>query len=129
MVEQLNLDKIDSPEFLDTVYSLLADSQRRNVLHYLLTTRKPASIHRLATAVAASDHDVAVEEVTHDQFEDVLLLLKHAHLPMLQDTGLISWNRDNDQISLTPVMGLLSVTVSHPGGQLDVSMSARSKGQ
>ena len=129
MVEQLNLDKVDSPEFLDTVYSLLADSRRRNVLRYLLTTRQPASIHRVATAVAASEHDVAAEEVTYDQFEDVLLLLKHVHLPMLHDTGVISWNQDNDQISLKPLIDHLSVTVSHPGGPLDVSMSTRSKGQ
>lgn len=125
MVERLRLDRVETPEFLDTIYALLASSHRRNVLHYLMTHRKPVSVHRLATEVAAIEHDVAPEDVTDDQYDDEFLSLKHTHLPMLDDTGVITWDRDAERIALTPLLDHLSVTVPSSGGIFGVSVTAR----
>ena len=127
MVEHLDLGKIDTPEFLDTLHRVLGNSKRRYILRYLLTSPQPVSLHRLAIETAASEHDVSVEAVTTDQLEDGLLRLKHVHLPMLHDTGLVTWDRDDDLISRTPLMDHLPATESLSGGVLDLSISDRSR--
>ncbi|WP_247002313.1 DUF7344 domain-containing protein [Halosolutus gelatinilyticus] len=126
MVEQLRLEQVETPEFVDTIYTLLASSQRRNVLQFLIARRDSVSIHRLAVELAAIDLDVPVEDVTSEQQENAFLSLSHIHLPLLRDTGVISWDQETEQIELTSLLSHLSVTIPESGGLLDVSLSDRS---
>lgn len=125
MVERLRIERVDTPEFLDTLYGLLADSARRNVLEFLLARREPVSVRQLAAELAGAEYGTSADDATEDQIRETLLLLKHVQLPMLRDAGAIEWDRDADLIALTEVLDQVSVTVSNAGGLVDASVSAR----
>lgn len=125
MVEQLRLGQMETPDFLDTIYSLLANSHRRNALQYLLTHPNPVSIDRLSLELAAIEYGVDAEDVTVDHQQAVHLHLKHVHLPVLHDAGVITTDRDAKQVALTPLLDQLTVTVPNLGQLLDSSGTTR----
>lgn len=125
MVERLRLEQADTPEFLDTIHALLADSARRNALQYLTTRGEPVTVRRLATELAAAEYRVPSADVRAEQRQEIDLLLRHAHLPALHDAGVLDWNRERDLVSLTPLLDHLSITIPHPSGLLNMSVSSR----
>ncbi|WP_436343285.1 DUF7344 domain-containing protein [Natronorubrum sp. FCH18a] len=127
MVEQLRLEQVETPEFLDTFYTVLANATRRNALQYLLTHRDPVTVHRLALELAAVERGVPGEDVTGEQQGELALLLNHIHLPALSDAGIIEWDRTAELVSLTPLLDQLSVTTPDPSGLPGLSVSARSE--
>ncbi|WP_440765405.1 DUF7344 domain-containing protein [Natronorubrum sp. DTA7] len=127
MVEQLRLEQIETPEFLDTFYTVLANAIRRNTLQYLLTNPNPVSTDRLALELAAIERELPAEAVTSDHQHDLLLLLTHVHLPALSDAGVVEWDRDCEQVTLTPLLNQLSVTGSAMNGLPELSISTRSE--
>ncbi|NGM67442.1 hypothetical protein G6M89_00210 [Natronolimnobius sp. AArcel1] len=125
MVEQLRLEQAGTPAFLDTLYELLADSRRRDVLQFLLQHRKSVSVTRLAAELAAAEDGLNPAHVTVDRQNDVELLLTHAHLPLLADTGVIQWDRHAEQVTLTPLLERLSITAPMENGLLEVTLRTR----
>ncbi|SDR34952.1 DUF7344 domain-containing protein [Natronobacterium texcoconense] len=127
MVEQLRLDRVETPEFLDTIYSVLADTQRRYALQYLLAHSEPVSVHQLANELAELESGTTVGSVSTDQRQEIYLRLKHVHLPLLADTGIVEWDRESERITLSSLLDHLSVSIRNPGGILDISVSTRSE--
>ncbi|SEP89486.1 DUF7344 domain-containing protein [Natrinema salaciae] len=125
MVERLRIDQVGTSEFLDTIHALLANSARRNALRYLTTHREPVSVDRLAIELVAVEAGVDAAAVRPEQRRDVGLRLRHVHLPMLHDAGVVDWNRDSDLIALTPLLEHLSVAIPNPGDVLGVSVTVR----
>ncbi|MFC6716948.1 hypothetical protein ACFQGT_16160 [Natrialbaceae archaeon GCM10025810] len=111
MVERLRLERATTPEFLDTLFVLLADSRRRSILQVLVERGRPATVHRLAAELAALEYDVPVADVQSDQQHELFLELAHVHLPLLDDTGMLAWDRETERVALTPLLDQLSVTV------------------
>ncbi|WP_254764313.1 DUF7344 domain-containing protein [Natrinema marinum] len=128
MVERLRLEQAETPEFLDAIHALLADSDRRTVLQYLMAQHQPVTVHRLATELAAAEYGAATADAL-DRQREIALGLRHAHLPLLQDAGVVDWNLERDSVALTPILDHLSVTVPDPGGLLDLSLSSRPNSQ
>ncbi|SDK25894.1 DUF7344 domain-containing protein [Natronorubrum texcoconense] len=127
MAEQLRLEQIETPEFLDTFYSVLSNAIRRNALQYLLTNPNPVSVDRLALELAAIEHEVPAEAVTSEHQHDIQMLLTHVHLPSLSDAGVVDWDRECEQVTLTPLLNQLSVTGSAMNGLPELSVSPRSE--
>ncbi|MDS0477753.1 hypothetical protein [Natrinema sp. 1APR25-10V2] len=125
MVERLRLEQVETPEFLDAVHALLSDSVRRNALQYLTTQRRPVTVRRLATELAAVKYGVPSTEVLTEHRREVVLHLRHAHLPALHDAGVIDWDRERDRIALTPLLDQLSVTIPGSGGLPELTLSSR----
>ncbi len=125
MVECLRLEQAETPEFLDAVHTLLSDSVRRNALQYLTTQRRPVTVRRLATELAAAKYGVSSTEVLTEHRREVVLHLRHAHLPVLHDAGVVDWDRERDRIALTPLLDQLSVTVPDSGGLPELTLSPR----
>ncbi|ADB63054.1 hypothetical protein Htur_4234 (plasmid) [Haloterrigena turkmenica DSM 5511] len=121
MVERLSVDRLESPEFLDTVYVILADASRRNALQYLLTRRDRVPVFRLAAEIAALERGIPSEDVTADQQYEAFLELQHVHLPMLSESGVVEWDRVEENVTVTPILDLLSQALPDPTGILDVS--------
>lgn len=121
MVERLSVDRLESPEFLDTVYVILADADRRTVLQYLLTRRDRVPVSRVAAEIAALDCGRSSDAVTAAQQHEAFLELQHVHLPMLSESGVVEWDRDEDDIAVTPILELLSDALPDPTGLFDVS--------
>ncbi|GAB3669776.1 DUF7344 domain-containing protein [Halopiger thermotolerans] len=124
MVERLSVDQLESPEFLDTVYVLLADASRRNALRYLLTHRDRVPVVRLAAELAALEHGIPSEDVTADQQYEAVLELQHVHLPMLSDSGVVEWDRDEGEVTFTPLLELLSESLPDPTELFGASASS-----
>ncbi|WP_440769255.1 DUF7344 domain-containing protein [Natronorubrum sp. DTA28] len=127
MVEQLRLEQVETPEFLDTFYTVLSNAIRRNALQYLLTNPRPVLVDRLALELAALEQGVSPEHVTSEQQHDLQMLLTHVHLPALSDAGVVEWDREYGQVTLTPLLDQLSVTDSSLNGLPELSVSARSE--
>lgn len=121
MVERLNVDRLESPEFLDTVYVILAEADRRHVLQYLLTRRDRVPVSRVAAELAALNHGVPSEAVTAARQHEASLELQHVHLPMLSESGVVEWDRDEAVVAVTPILDLLSEALPDPTGLFDVS--------
>ncbi|RKD89295.1 DUF7344 domain-containing protein [Halopiger aswanensis] len=121
MVERLSVDRLESPEFLDTVYVILADASRRHALQYLLAHRDRVPVSRLAAELAALKRGIPSEDVTTDQQHDAFLELQHVHLPMLSDSGVVEWDRDEGDVTFTPLLELLAEALPDPTELVDVS--------
>ncbi|WP_254524197.1 DUF7344 domain-containing protein [Natrinema caseinilyticum] len=122
MVRQSRLEQIESPEFLDSLYAILADSTRRSLLRYLTSHPKPVTIDRLASELAAIEHGIPVETVTSDQRREIALRLQHVDVPALDDAGVVSWSRETQQIEHTPLWETVQTTMPALGELLESSL-------
>jgi DNA-binding transcriptional ArsR family regulator len=74
------------------------DKQRRAVLRYLSRERSPVDFAALVEHVAA--RGTGASETVSDGCRTVRLSLAHVHLPMLEDAGLVRYDRDAGRVSL-----------------------------
>ena len=102
--------EVDRTSFQDTIHGALAESTRRTTLDYLTRHPEPTTVERLATELVASERGILAEAVTEDQQAEILIPLKHVHLPKLHETGLIKWDRHTDHVSATSLLTRLPVT-------------------
>ncbi|NHN47366.1 hypothetical protein G9464_07125 [Halostella sp. JP-L12] len=95
------LDQIVSVEAddWDAVLESLAEGRRRVALTVLSAADGPVDRDRLARAVVAREQGVDEIEVPPRDAEDVLVTLHHVHLPMLDDAGLVEYDRDADEVA------------------------------
>lgn len=86
---------------LDWVFRVLADSRRRFVLAYLIDTEDgTATFDELVDAVVeAETHSPAIDR------ETVAIPLDHHHLPLLDEKGLIEYERDRGVVQTTDRAG------------------------
>lgn len=91
----------DPPDELeiDRVYSAL-EHPRRRFLCYKLQEGAEWTLSDLATSIAAWENDVPIHEVTSEQREDVYVALYHAHVPKLEDIGVVTFNQERRTITV-----------------------------
>lgn len=89
-------------ESLSAVFSALSHGRRRGILRLLRDRTSPVGLQELATHLAADEDDKALLEVTTRDVEVVYAGLAHAHLPKLEDAGLVAWNRRKNTVITTP---------------------------
>jgi hypothetical protein len=85
----------------DTVFDILSSSRRRYVLYYLRTVGEPIELTELAEHVAAWENDCTVEELTSQQRKRVYVSMYQTHVPKLESVGLVDYDRDSGDVSLT----------------------------
>lgn len=83
------------------------------------------TLSRRSVLAIATGCAVTAAHVTVDRQNDVELLLTHAHLPLLADTGVIQWDRHAEQVTLTPLLERLSITAPMENGLLEVTLRTR----
>ncbi|ELY42377.1 DUF7344 domain-containing protein [Natronorubrum sulfidifaciens] len=81
---------------LDVLFEALSDSRRRTVLSVLDGSHQPHSTEALARAVAASEMD---RDIRRDEVEQVWSTLRHVHLPVLNDAGLVGYDAESSLVS------------------------------
>lgn len=118
---------VDSIAFQDEMYDVLASSSRRVVLQYLTLRRAPVSITRLADEIAAVEQGVFPEQVTDDQRHQALISLRHVDLPKLHAAGLIGWVPETEHVSMTSLLGQLSLAKPTTVGIPDASVPEHPK--
>lgn len=89
----------DEPLSRDTIYTLLKNSRRRQVLRYL-REHEEASLGELAEQIAAYENDVEVDAVSSSQRKRVYIGLYQAHFPKMDDAGVIDFQKHRGTVTL-----------------------------
>jgi len=79
----------------DTALQLLADQQRREVLHRLVESNGSASMDELISAVVTNTSSPRNPDEVRNH---IAVNLHHVHLPKLQDTGIIEYDTSSEAI-------------------------------
>lgn len=80
-------------------FEALASRRRRTLLAVLLDEGGPVCERRLTARVAASERDDPADVPSQACRDDVRTTFHHAHLPKLQETGLIEHDRDEGTVA------------------------------
>ncbi|QZP39565.1 DUF7344 domain-containing protein [Halobaculum magnesiiphilum] len=115
------LSRLSGDDLLDALYKTLANRERRRILRYLADLPEPIPISQVATEIAALEHGDDSSGISTSQQSDTHVALLHIHLPMLDEVGLVNWDRDSDTVAISHTLEELIVTTS--GNVLDVSVS------
>lgn len=106
----------------DRLYQALSAGRRRRLL-YVLLVEESSTVDRLATVLAGWTAAESQETVTSDDYERILTELDHVHLPVLDDAGLVSYDRENGAVDIAPVDDTVAELISRsvesepPSGQ------------
>ncbi len=79
---------------------MLASVDRQLVLQELLEAEGAVGVDELARRVAARRHRLRPGKVSDDQLSRARVRLVHVHFPMLADHGLVTVDRDEDDVTL-----------------------------
>jgi DNA-binding transcriptional ArsR family regulator len=100
MVTNTELDSRVSTRLAeDQLYRALAARPRRRILYHLLD-KSSASRAELARILAGWRADESEIMVTGAEHKDILLELHHSHLPQLDESELIQYNREAGVVTL-----------------------------
>jgi len=87
---------------IDEVCHLLQNGRRRGVLRYLRGTDGGAEMSDIAERIAAAENDTTVERLGHAERKRVYIALYQTHLPKLDDSGIIEYDRERGDVVATP---------------------------
>jgi hypothetical protein len=85
----------------DTVYDLLSNARRRFVISFLRGRDEPIELSELSKRVAAWENETDVDDLTDQQVKRVYVSLYQTHIPKLADSGLVDYDKDTGEVSLT----------------------------
>lgn len=85
---------------LDSVFEALADQRRRYVLHCLAEYENPMAMADLATEVAVLENDTTSDGVEAEEVNCVYVSLYHIHVPKLEDTAIVRYDRAKNTVTL-----------------------------
>jgi hypothetical protein len=92
----------DEPELSqDVIFDVLSSSRRRYVLYYLSQNEEPVELPALAEEVAAWETESTVEELSSQERKRVYVSLYQTHIPKLEEVGLVDYDQDSGEVSLT----------------------------
>jgi len=92
----------DDPELSqDVVFDVLSSSRRRYVLYYLSQREQPVELPSLAEEVAAWETESTVEDLSSQERKRVYVSLYQTHIPKLEEVGLVDYDQDTGEVSLT----------------------------
>lgn len=90
------------PLTAEEVFEVLKSRRRRMVVDYLLGQSDPVPLSELVAQVTAWENDVSVGAIDPDDRVAVYASLHQTHLPKLVDYGLLTYDREDRTVSLTP---------------------------
>jgi DNA-binding transcriptional ArsR family regulator len=90
-----------SPELsLDTVFEILKNRRRRDILQYLWEHEGTANIGELAEHIAALENDIDVAALSSSQRKRVYIGLYQCHLPKMDDAGIVAFDKHRGTVEL-----------------------------
>jgi hypothetical protein len=97
--ESVGASPEDSTDTLarDEIFHLLQNQRRRLVLRYI-TEHDAVEMRAVAEHVAAWENDTTVERLTSDARQRVYIALYQSHLPKLDESGVIEYDRNRGTI-------------------------------
>lgn len=94
----------------DQLYRALASTQRRRLL-YLLRDDAERTVEQIATALAGWDAAETGKMATPDDHDRLVVALEHTHLPLLAETGLITYDRASGAVRIEPLDDAVSTVL------------------
>ncbi|WP_435099666.1 DUF7344 domain-containing protein [Halorubrum sp. N11] len=98
---------VDRTEW-STIYAALANSDRRDLLRYLKTVQV-TQIEDVVQQLLKRESGSAEEES-----DAMMIKLYHKHLPKVEEAGLLTWNSQQNQITLTALGSQLPAELIDP---------------
>lgn len=83
------------------VFDVLSARRRRQVLHYLFQSNKPAELRELSRELAAWENKITADEVSYKQRMRVYTALRQSHLPKMDEEGVVEFDPDSGVVELT----------------------------
>ena len=87
----------------DEIFHVLQNKRRRDVLRYLEQIDGRVEMRDIAEQVAAWEHDTTVKALTSKERQRVYIALYQAHLPKLDEKGIIEYNQSRGYVERTPL--------------------------
>lgn len=84
----------------DLVFEILYNRRRRDVITYLQENGGTATISDLAEYIAARENETTVDALSSSERKCVYVGLYQNHLPMMDDAGVVSYNKDRGTVEL-----------------------------
>lgn len=84
----------------DDVFDVLYNERRRAVLDYLRDNDGSATVSDLAEFIAASENETTVQRLSSSQRKCVYVGLYQNHLPMMDDVGVVDYDKDRGTVHL-----------------------------
>ncbi|MFB6068834.1 MAG: hypothetical protein ABEJ90_02795 [Halobacterium sp.] len=85
----------------DVERDVVRNPRRRYILAYLYDHANPVGLRSLAVGVAATENDADVGDLTSLECDRVYTALAASHLPQLQNAGLVEFDADGKEVSLS----------------------------
>jgi hypothetical protein len=98
------------PETLakDDLFHLLQNERRRRAVEFLLDQEDGVDMGDIAEHIAALENDVTVAELSSAQRKRVYVGLYQCHLPKLDESGVIDYDKDRGTVSRTDLTDRLA---------------------
>ncbi|WP_236044762.1 DUF7344 domain-containing protein [Haloarcula nitratireducens] len=93
----------------DDAFEMLSNRRRRYTLHYLHDERTDVTLSDLAEQVAAWENDSTVGEISASERKTVYTSLQQFHLPKMDDTGVVDFDRRAGEVTLTDAAADLDI--------------------
>ncbi|MDR5674630.1 hypothetical protein RH858_16010 [Halalkaliarchaeum sp. AArc-GB] len=84
----------------DELFDLLKNSRRRTVINYLRDNGGSANLSEVAEHIAALENDISVQELSSAQRKRVYIGLYQCHLPKMDDSGVVEYDKHRGSIEL-----------------------------
>ena len=84
----------------DELFDLLKNSRRRTVINYLQDNDGSANLSEVAEHIAARENDISVQELSSAQRKRVYIGLYQCHLPKMDDSGVVEYDKHRGTIEL-----------------------------
>jgi len=94
----------------DRLYQCLASRERRRLL-YVLLVEEESTVDHLATVLVGWELESSTM-ATQDDRERLLVRLVHTHLPVLENAGFVTHDRERDTVRLEPIADTVRELVS-----------------
>lgn len=111
---------------MDHVFGVLNHPRRRYVL-YALSSGNECTLGELALRIAAWERDVEEHDVDDEKRDHVSLSLYHAHVPMLEDEGVVEYDRSEETLRLGTHAEQALAVLESASGAADVSQRAHAE--
>jgi hypothetical protein len=84
----------------DTAFMILKNRRRRDVLRYLHHNEGETTLDTLAEYIAARENDIDESQLSSSQRKRVYIGLYQAHLPKMDDTGVVDFDKHRGTVVL-----------------------------
>jgi len=85
----------------DEAFEMLSNRRRRFILHYLQDAESAATLSDLAEQVAAWENETEIARISANERKAVYTSLQQFHLPKMDDTGVVEFDRRAGEVHVT----------------------------